>query len=381
MSKGTLIKSFVKGSGGGGDIGTGAYNVKVIDYDGTIIAEKNLDEGKTFKLPKAPSHDGLVFQEWSATQEIVNGKITVGKNDVMIGAVYTTASGKNEFDIELTTVTGLSVTLNIDGDKDWGDGTIDSLTSHTYSQVGKYTIKCDGTTMTTSSLSGLFGQSSSARNYYVKSARIATIQTISAYAFAYCVSLRSAILSTTVKYIINNSFNSAASLINIILNSNIISFENSSFNNCQQMQHIILSSNFTTVGGYSLNGCLSLKELIFPNSVTSFGATVAYNAYSFQKLSLGSVTNITGSSFQNCYGLTKVKIPKTVTTIGATSFGGAVGILEYDFSEAESVPTLSNVSAFNSINALCKIKVPSALYDEWIAEANWVTYEDYIVAV
>jgi hypothetical protein len=51
----------------------------------------------------------------------------------------------------------------------------------------------------------------------------------------------------------------------------------------------------------------------------------------------------------------------------------------YDFSKHESVPTLEATSAFKSIPSDCKIVVPDALYDEWIAATNWSTYAANIV--
>lgn len=80
--------------------------------------EKRGNNGDSFDLPSAPSHENLVFQEWSASCPITDGKVVIDNNDIMVGAVYTTTSGKNEFDITLTKVTGLSVTLNMDGTKD-----------------------------------------------------------------------------------------------------------------------------------------------------------------------------------------------------------------------------------------------------------------------
>ena len=144
------------------------------------MLEKRGNNGDSFDLPSAPSHEGLVFQEWSASCPITNGKVVIDNNNIMAGAVYTTASGQNEFDITLTKATGLAVTLNMDGTKDWGDGTNDTETTHTYTTYGNYTIKCNGTTMTTSSSAGLFGQSRI--NCYCTAARFATAANINQYA-------------------------------------------------------------------------------------------------------------------------------------------------------------------------------------------------------
>lgn len=191
---------------GGGEQPTGGYTVKVIDYDGTVLLEQKGNTGDVITLPTAPTHDKLVFQEWSASVAVTNNTVTIEDNDVMVVAVYTTASGKSEFDITLTKVTGLSVTLNMNGTKDWGDGTSDTVTTHTYAAYGDYTITCDGTTMTTSSGSGLFGQSSSAKNYYCIEARFANVTRITVGAFYYCYSLTNVTIPSGVTSIGSSAF-------------------------------------------------------------------------------------------------------------------------------------------------------------------------------
>ena len=199
-------------------VGTGDFWVKVIDYDGTVLLEKRGNNGDSFDLPSAPSHEGLVFQEWSASCPITSGKVVIDNNNIMAGAVYTTTSGQNEFDITLTKVTGLAVTLNMDGTKDWGDGTSDTETTHTYTTYGDYTIKCNGTTMTTSSSSGLFGQSSRTQNYYCITARFSTIvDNINIYAFRCCYSLIKIVIPSTVTNIGNYAFNECYCLKNIVI--------------------------------------------------------------------------------------------------------------------------------------------------------------------
>lgn len=175
----------------------------------------------------------------------------------MVGATYTTASGQNEFDITVTKATGLTVTFNGSGVKDWGDGTSDSETSHTYTAYGNYMIKWAGSSVP----QNVFG---SGDIYLLTFARLAGITSISNYAFY---------------------------------------------------------------------GCYSLTSITIPDGVTSIGSGV----------------------FQTCFSLTK-----------------------YNFSQATSVPALTNSNAFKNINKICKIVVPDNLYDQWIAATNWSTYANYI---
>lgn len=358
---------------------TGDYTVKVIDYDGTVLMEKKGNTGDVIDLPAAPTHDKLVFQEWSASVAVSDNKVTISDNDIMVGAVYTTASGQNEFDITLTKVTGLSVTLKMDGTKDWGDGTSDTATTHTYTAYGDYTIKCNGTTMTTSTRGGLFGQKSSLPNYYCTSARFATVTRIDDYAFHYCYSLTNIVIPNGVTIIYEGSFSNCNQLTSVVIPISVTNIGNSGFYYCNSLTNIVIPNGATRIGNSAFYGCYSLTNIVIPNSVTSIGYNVFYECYSLAKVIISSnVTIIDTSWFYNCKSLTKVIIHNGVTRIGGSAFGNCYSLTKYDFSKCTVAPTLSDTNAFNNINKIAKIIVPDSLYDEWIAAQNWSTYADYI---
>ena len=335
---------------------TGAYTVKVIDYDGTVLLEQKGNAGDVIELPTAPTHDRLVFQEWSASVAVSNNKVTIADNDIMVGAVYTTTSGKNEFDITLTKVTGLSVTLNMDGTKDWGDGTSDTETTHTYTAYGDYTILCDGTKMTTSSSAGLFGQSSGANNDYCTRLIFAGVTSIGSYACYKCYSLTS-----------------------ITIPNSVTSIGDYAFRSCRSLTSITIPSSVTSIRDYACFNCCSLTDITIPNGVTSIGASAFKDCYSLTNITIpNSVTSIESDAFSGCRSLTSITIPSSVRSIRGYAFGFCYSLTRCDFSRHTSVPTLVNTGTFANINAICKIIVPDNLYDRWIAASNWSTYADYI---
>jgi hypothetical protein len=77
--------------------------------------------------------------------------------------------------------------------------------------------------------------------------------------------------------------------------------------------------------------------------------------------------------------LVSVEVLGNVSSIQAHAFGGNFFAVLYNFSQCTSVPTLGGTSAFTSIPSDCKIVVPDALYDEWIAATNWSSYASNIV--
>ena len=225
-----LNNKALEATGGGEAEG---FLVQVIDYDGTVLKSSRLNTGATFTLPNVPSHNGLVFDGWSSPVTITSNTVTVTNSDITIGPMFHTTSGLSEFDITLTTVTGLNVTLNMSGTKNWGDGTSDTLTTHTYSSVGDYTITCNGSTMTTSGSSGLFGQSYPVINYCVKNVRFgSSVTSIGTYAFYHCDSLASITIPEGVTSIGTNAFSHCDSLKNVTISSSVTSIGDNTFDHC-----------------------------------------------------------------------------------------------------------------------------------------------------
>lgn len=416
----------------------GDFKVKVIDYDGTIIDEKYCNLNDEYTLPTPPTHSGLTFQEWNSPYDISNGKIII-TNDVIIGAVYVTTSGDTEFDIEVTPASGLTVNFRMNGTRDWGDGTTDSNTSHTYSTYGNYTISCASGSMNTSGTYGLFGQDTSSTdtvgNTTLKAVRFGTgVTQIGQYAFMKCSSLKSVSISKSVVSLGNYSFQSSSNIRAIVLPSTLYNTSTSgnyvgnyAFAYCRELKDIVISKGYTFLPTYFLCGCGTLKEVILPVSISASGfyQYCLANCYALEKVvilggalepasysfyqsyalkdidtskfktklyqymfvsnyNLDSELEFTGVSeidqylFGGCYNVRKLKFNSNVTTIADNAFYSCKSIEEYDFKANTSVPTLSGTNAFTQINDLCKIKVPWDLYQNWIIATNWSSLTDYI---
>ena len=297
------------------------YFVKVIDYDGTELLSAQGENGDSFTLPSAPSHDGLVFQGWSASCPITNGAVTIDNNNIMIGATYTTVSGLNEFDIELTEDFGLSVFLKIDGEKDWGDGTTDSETTHTYATYGNYTIRCGGTTL---------------GSYFYSMpcpfARLATVTSVDIHAFDCCSGLASVTISNSVTSIGSYAFSYCSNLTSITIPNSVTSIYDGTFLGCSNLTSITIPNGVTSIGDYTFSECSSLTSVIIPNSVTDIG----------------------GSAFSYCSGLTSITLlPTTPPTLGW--------------------------SVFTDISSSAIITVPKGTLDAYKAATNWSDYADKMV--
>ena len=371
LADGTKTQGTIEDYDGAASQGSGNYTVKLIDYDGTVLMEKKGNTGDIIELPEAPTHDRLVFQKWSASRTVTDNKVTIGNDNVMVGATYTTASGQNEFDITVTKATGLTVTFNGSGVKDWGDGTSDSNTSHTYTTYGNYMIKWTGSIIPQK----VFGSS---RSYFLTFARLAGITDINNEAFYGCYSLTSITIPDGIKSIGNSAFQECYSLISIIIPNGVTSINGSTFRSCCSLTSITIPNGVTFIGGNGFKYCSSLTSITIPKSVTNISGNAFESCQSITSITIPErVASISSYVFSYCYSLTSIIIPNGVTNIGGAAFNNCHSLTKYDFSQATAVPTLTT-GVFDGINKICKIVVPDNLYDQWIAATNWSTYADYI---
>lgn len=111
----------------------------------------------------------------------------------------------------------------------------------------------------------------------------------------------------------------------------------------------------------------------WPNTSQTFGSALNVLKIDLSKTSLTSLP-----AYLFLYTSAKeICLPATTTSISATALSGFSGTL--DLSLCTAVPTLA-AGVLTAADTL-KIRVPAALYDSWIAAANWSTYASYIVPV
>lgn len=332
-------------------------DVNFYDYDGTLLYSYTKSEFLALStMPENPSHTGLVAQGWNWTLSDAKTYVT-DYNELDIGQMYVTSSGLTEFDIELTNATGLTVTLNMNGTKNWGDGTSDTNTSHTYTNYGKYTISCNGDLVGDSY--GVFENTGSVNNYYCTNIRLGNITAINNANFLNCTNVKTITLPNT-----------------------ITKFGGMVFAQCKKLQFIVIPNNLSTFVGRNFNGCYVLKNIIYPKNVPTPSALLSwyYQCYSLKKAIFpSSLTSIGNDFMPDCYNVNSIKIQSNISSMGRSTFSNCYSILLYDFTKLTAIPTLDNTNSFSGINKLAKIVVPDSLYTTWIVASNWVTYAEYII--
>ena len=373
---------------GGGNPSAESKDVNFIDYDGTVLYSYTASEfAELSVLPENPTHSGLTSQGWNwSLSDAKTYVASYGK--LWIGQMYATDDGKTRIYIHLEegrTSPMLGCCPNGTVTVDWGDGTDpDTLTgtststvqwtgNHEYASAGDYVI-----TLTVSGSVYFIGSSSSDggsyllrgsaddksinsayRNAIRKIELSSSVTNIGTYAFRGCCNLSSITIPNKVRYISNFIFMDCYSLSSIVIPKSVYTIQTYAFQNCYSLSNITIPKSISSVSNYAFHSCYSLSSITIPDKVTSIGTY----------------------AFYNCYSLSSITIPNKVTSIGTYAFYGCTGVAIYDFSTHTAVPTLSSGYVFSLIPSDCKIRVPSALYDEWIAATNWSRLTSRIVAV
>ena len=307
--------------------------------------------------------------------------------------LYITIAAEGRMDVPLyfqqTVANGVTI--------DWGDGSAPQTlsgtgevnTTHKYAAIGDYVISlnpAEGCTLVLgrdhSSYSVMGSTGNNGRIYcnMLTAVEIGKgVERTGTSAFGKCYSLESIVISEGVTNINNTAFNSCYSLKSIVIPESVKSIGSDVFNSCYSLKSIVIPEGVTFINTSAFYGCCSLESIVIPESVTEFRNAIFSGCYSLKSIVIPeSVKSIGSNVFYNCHSLASVVIPESVTSIDGYAFQNCYGAAFYDFSNCMSVPSLG-YGAFSNIPSDCKIIVPDALYDEWIAATNWSTYASNII--
>lgn len=369
------------GGGGGGYAAVSPKEVNFYDYDGTCVHAYTVAEAQALsELPAGPEHPGLVFQGWNWSLEGVKG-LTRPMN---VGAMYTTDDGTTRLYITLQegrTSPMLGVDVNGTVTVDWGDGTEpDVLTNlgknvmwtpnHKYEEPGEYVIRIavDGSAW----LAG--GNSAS---YLLTNSKSSSDYTSSCYRAA----IKKIEIGNGIVGIEQYSFSNLVNLATVSMADGVSIDGTSAFYDTYGLKYITLPPSSSQAGNSTFTYAYGIKNVSFPENATIVYEGMFSGAKQLTTITIpDGVTRIKTNAFKACPLLTLIVLPKNLVSIDSSAFSSCYGMRAYDFTSCTVVPSLKNTGAFTSIPADCEIRVPAALYDEWIAATNWATYASYIKA-
>lgn len=413
-------------TGGGGSVPED--DVNFYDYDGTLLHSYSKDLFLSLtEMPELPKRKGLVCDGWNWDME--QAKDYVSKyGGIDVGATYITDDGKTRLYITIAAEGRMDVPLYFGQAQansvviDWGDGsptetmagTGKLTTSHQYAAIGDYCITLDVVDDTSMLSFGsgyssgcILGNVNSNDRKYVNMLRKVELgrnvkfslyefyncigleyitahqgieNLIGSNSFTGCESLKCVVIPKGVNSMGTSPFKGCNSLSKAILPSTLKSFgSGSAFSGCVTLDKIFIPEGVTSIGYATFSGCKALKIVGMPQGITSLGDSVFSSCSRLTSISIPLINTLPSSGFSGCYSLVNVTFFESITSIGSNAFNTCTGVKFYDFSHNAAVPTLANTSAFKNIPSDCKIIVPDALYDEWIAATNWSTYASNII--
>ncbi len=299
--------------------------VRFIDYDGTILKTVYIADGESVTTPELPVHPGMVFQGWNCDTENI-----IGHCD--IGAIYTTESGACEFDVKMEVPTGYTVrfypyiesgTLTID----WGDGTVDTVSStgkqevsYTYAEYGECTVKMKISDGGSWYIPDYFCNGSNS-NYYLIRARITGVKKLNNYAFQYQYGLQTVTLSRDIESMGEQIFYENRSLVAFVFPDSLTSISRNTFYYCYGLARVVFPDTITEIPEYLCYYCYTLDGVTIPNGVTTINSYAFYCCWALKYVRFPStLTHINYEAFRDCYSLRDVKFPEGLLYLGDRAF-------------------------------------------------------------
>ena len=285
----------------------GYFKVEFKDLNGDYFAPTQyVQAGGSAVLPSGYPElepDILEFVEWTCSGDLNN----VQDNLVCLPQYQTKASevanqrptilkcyfNENTLSPTLKFSTRTNTYIN------WGDGSpteqvASGTISHTYANVGLYTITVYGDkySFTGSSTIGMFSSSS------------------------YSSCLLYAYMGENVSAIENSSFRGNSSLINVVLPSTINAIGNNAFDGCYGLKSIVMPNGITSIGSNAFHRCIGLNSVVLPNGLQTILSQAFYNNYGLRSILIPNTVNtIENGAFSSCYSLESLTIPSSVTTL------------------------------------------------------------------
>lgn len=186
-----------------------------------------------------------------------------------------------------------------------------------------------------------------------------SVTSIGTYAFFNCNNLQYINIPNSVKSIGQYAFSGCNSLLRVNIPEGISSIPKNVFYRCDALTDVELPASVTSIGEYAFYECDHLKSINIPDGVQS----------------------IEQYTFNGCKSLASIYIPDSVSSIAFRAFYNCTSLKLVDFSNHMAVPALTNKDTFSGTHSDLEIRVPAALYDEWIAATNWSSIASKIVAV
>lgn len=125
-------------------------------------------------------------------------------------------------------------------------------------------------------------------------------------------------------------------VVNVVMPDSVVSVDGSIFSQCTGLESITLSLNLTYISGGMFDGCRSLKEITIPEGVEEISGSAFFWCDSMENVKLPStLTKIGGRAFGRCEALKDISIPASVTSIGESAFSNCHSLTDVYYGGSE----------------------------------------------
>ena len=354
-----------------------------IDYDGTLLysyTDEQLDALTVLPIPKDHTDENLEFQGWNWTLTDLKAWDRTRPDRPLVGANYITIDRKSYLYLD-TPYADARISFDKNGtlnSVDWGDGTVNTTTEHTYANPGKYVIVIDMAEGNDVYFSfGYDNPSKFTNKQWITNIKLGNVKSLKSFSGFH--SLKNITIPNSVTSMTNNALRFCYNLQSISIPNGVTHIQEYSFDSCYSLQNISLPNSVTRIGTYTFYKCASLKNISIPNSVTSIENSMLSYCHSLQNISIpNSLTSIKGYTFSSCHSLQNISIPNSVTSIENGSFDSCYS-LTLDLTKQTKVITLTTDIGLSFI--FNKILVPNSLLTDYKAASYWSNYASIMVGV
>ena len=223
-----------------------------------------------------------------------------------------------------------------------------------------------------------------------------SVTSISSWAFKGCSALEKIDIPSSVTFIGDSAFEDCPALKQIHLPASVTYIGSSAFSGCEQLEKLVILGHNTEISfpilknartgikiridsrNYCIkdhiiydNSCSRLLEFLNPNTNEDYCTT--------EEIVIGDKTKSIGDrAFHNLSGIKKIVIPETVIQIGENAFQQGDSVDEI-FIRIDPAKAKIEKSAFDGINANCRIYVPVGTRYAYSHHEAFIRFKDNII--